>query len=271
MLQRINKKDLIELSAVLGALFLISWVILLTDLDLVLQEKLFDQDEGWIYTDTFIWSLLYDHGPKPGLALGIGAFLIFLLSFPVRALMKFRKKTLFLALVLIFGTGIMVEAFKGATGRPRPRHIEFFQGSKEFVPVFSVKKPGDGESPSAGQMAIIMTKRFIESKGSYSFPSGHAAIAFYLMVPFFILRDRRRKLAVLCLAGGVSYGLLMGYARMAQGGHFLSDIIWAGGVVYLTCWFFYHVLDVREPSAEGGAQREERRKEKDEIRGLLPP
>jgi membrane-associated PAP2 superfamily phosphatase len=35
------------------------------------------------------------------------------------------------------------------------------------------------------------------------------------------------------LAGGLSYGLLMGVARMAQGGHFPSDVLWAGGMVYL--------------------------------------
>jgi len=261
VLQRIKKKDLVELSAVLGILFLLSLVILLADFDLGLQEKFFDQDEGWIHGNAFIWSLLYDHGPKPGLALGIGGVLVFLLSFLITAFLKFRKKALFLALVLIFGTGIMVEAFKGATGRPRPRHIEFFQGDKEFIPVFSVKKPGDGESPSTGQIAIIMTKRFIESKGSYSFPSGHAAIAFYLMAPFFIFRDRRKNLAVLYLAGGISYGLLMGYARMAQGGHFFSDVIWAGGLVYITCWLFYHFLDIR-----GAEHRTEDRSRKSEVR-----
>jgi len=243
--QRIKKKDLVELSAVLGILFLISLVILLADLDIVLQEKFFDQDQGWIHGNAFIWSLLYDHGPKPGLALGIGGFLVFVLSFFAAGFAKYRKKALFLALVLIFGTGLLVEAFKGSTARPRPRHVEVFQGEKEFMPVFSVKQPGNEDRFSPGQRAVAVLNRFINGTGSHSFPSGHAAIAFFLMAPFFVLRDSRTGPAILFLAVGISYGLLMGCARMAQGGHFFSDVIWAGGLVYITCWLFYHVLDIR--------------------------
>lgn len=253
MFKQTTKKDIIELLAVVGALLGLSWAVLGADLDILMQSRLFDQDQGWIHGETFFWRLLYDHGPKPGLILGLGAVLVFLMSFLLPVLAKHRKKSLFLTLVLIFGTGIVVEAFKGITARPRPRHIEFFQGDKEFLPVFSIKKPVTQDPDSALESAGAMARRLMESKGRYSFPSGHAAIAFYLLSMFFVFRDSRKRPALIFLGGGISYGLLVGGARMAQGGHFFSDVIWAGGVVYLSCWFFYHLLDIRSGNEAAGS------------------
>ena len=245
MLKRITRKDLFEAASVLTGLLIISWIILAADLDILLQQRLFDQDGEWVYGDALFWKFLYDHGPKPGLILGIGGLLIFLLSFGVRALRRYRRQTLFLALVLVFGAGLAVEALKGVTSRPRPRHIEAFQGEQEFVPVLSIKKPGSGDPVSAKEKVFIMVQRLVENKARYSFPSGHAAIAFYLIAPFFIFRERRKTLAAFFLVGGLGFGLLVGCARMAQGGHFPSDVIWAGGVIYLSSWFFHHLVNVR--------------------------
>ena len=46
----------------------------------------------------------------------------------------------------------------------------------------------------------------------------------------------------LALLAGACYGALMGVARMAQGGHFPSDVLWAGGVVYLVGLSLYYLL-----------------------------
>jgi lipid A 4'-phosphatase len=51
-----------------------------------------------------------------------------------------------------------------------------------------------------------------------------------------------RNRARAALAAGLCYGLLMGFARMAQGGHFPSDVVWAGGIVYLVGLALYHLL-----------------------------
>jgi membrane-associated PAP2 superfamily phosphatase len=72
------------------------------------------------------------------------------------------------------------------------------------------------------------------SQNGQSFPSGHAATAFYLLTPFFIFRRHARARAVGFLVLGLSYGALMGYARMVQGDHFASDVLWSLGFVYLT-------------------------------------
>lgn len=55
-----------------------------------------------------------------------------------------------------------------------------------------------------------------------------------MAAPFFIYRRRKPAVARCWLVGGTVFGLLMSYARIAQGGHFLSDVLWSWGMVYLT-------------------------------------
>ncbi len=58
--------------------------------------------------------------------------------------------------------------------------------------------------------------------------SGHAALAFWVTAFAFLFPvGQRRPLLVM----GVVFGLLMGLARMAEGAHFLSDILFAGIIV----------------------------------------
>jgi membrane-associated PAP2 superfamily phosphatase len=40
-------------------------------------------------------------------------------------------------------------------------------------------------------------------------------------------------MALFFLGFGLSFGVLIGFSRMLQGGHYLSDVLWAGGLVYL--------------------------------------
>lgn len=54
------------------------------------------------------------------------------------------------------------------------------------------------------------------------------------MMPYFFLRKKHPKKGRLFLGVGLGYGMLMGIGRIAQGGHFFSDILWSAGFVYLT-------------------------------------
>lgn len=67
-----------------------------------------------------------------------------------------------------------------------------------------------------------------------SFPSGHASMGFYMFSPYFVLRRSSRPGSIGFLVLGLGYGALMGLARMIQGGHFASDVVWAGGFIYLS-------------------------------------
>jgi hypothetical protein len=75
-------------------------------------------------------------------------------------------------------------------------------------------------------------------------------MGFYLATPYLLLKRRRRRMAYAFLAAGVLYGAAMGAARMMAGGHFLSDVVWAGGITWLTALAVHHLLRLdREPAA----------------------
>jgi membrane-associated PAP2 superfamily phosphatase len=45
---------------------------------------------------------------------------------------------------------------------------------------------------------------------------------------------------------------MMGYARISQGAHFLSDVLWSLGIVYLTgLALFYLMARQREETVDG--------------------
>jgi membrane-associated PAP2 superfamily phosphatase len=105
-------------------------------------------------------------------------------------------------------------------GRPRPIDIVDFNGSRPYHQVYQPAGPDMGKS----------------------FPSGHAAIGFYTIAPFFVLRRRKPRAALGLLLAGGGYGALMSVGRMLQGGHFLSDVLWSGYLVHMTGMLLYYLL-----------------------------
>ena len=197
----------------LGLLLGLSAVLRNTDLDLEVQRLFFQPPQGWVYRQRDLWRFLYHFGPTPAVILGWASLAAFIGSFRFRRIAPYRRIALFMALVIMVGPVLLVNgAFKGYWGRPRPRDVEEFGGQEPFLVLWEKGVPGEGKS----------------------FPSGHAATGFYLVAPFFVLRRTSKKSAAAFLAVGLSYGLLMGLARMVQGAHYLSDVIWAGGFVYLS-------------------------------------
>jgi len=131
-----------------------------------------------------------------------------------------RKSTVFLLLVLILGPGLLVNGIlkNYSIGRARPVQVQQFGGSDHFTPAFVYS--GACEK-------------------NCSFVSGHAAIAFYAMSLAWVFSSRA------LLAPGIALGLIVGVVRIAQGGHFASDVIFAGWAVYLVCVLCAHALKIR--------------------------
>jgi lipid A 4'-phosphatase len=184
-----------------------------TNFDIEIEKEFFSPGSGWFLRDANPWAFLYHYGNIPGLVMASLGFLVFIFSFFYRRISHRRKVGLFLCLVMLLGPGLLVNAtFKHHWGRPRPRQILEFGGNQRYLPVWQKGIGGEGKS----------------------FPSGHASVGFYLFTPFFFLRRKGKKWGLFFLWLGMSYGLLMGAARMVQGGHFPSDVLWAGGFTYLT-------------------------------------
>ena len=126
----------------------------------------------------------------------------------------------FLLLALALGPGLLVNTvFKDHWGRARPAQVTEFGGTQHFT---SALLPAD------------------QCTRNCSFPSGHAAMGFYLVsFAFLVPQARRRRLAV---GAAIAAGAVVGLARMAQGGHFLSDVIFCGFLVYATSWLLYRAI-----------------------------
>jgi membrane-associated phospholipid phosphatase len=69
-------------------------------------------------------------------------------------------------------------------------------------------------------------------------------MGFFLMMPYFICRRHRltRSRAWIWLVVGIVAGSVMGWARMVQGGHFLTDVMWSGGMTYACGWLADRLL-----------------------------
>ncbi len=192
-----------------------------TDLDVKIEALFFDPTYGWNHGDEQPWRFLYEYGTIPAQIFAWASFVIFIGSFWLRHIKPYRLVAIFFVLVMVVGPGLLVNTtFKQRWGRPRPLDIENFSGQKPFLHAWEKGAAGEGES----------------------FPSGHASMGFYWLTPFFFLRRFRRKLAIFFLLFGLGYGLLIGLARMIQGSHFPSDVLWAFGFVYFCGLGFYHLL-----------------------------
>ena len=127
---------------------------------------------------------------------------------------QWRRASAFITIVVL-GVGLLVHSFlKDGMGRPRPRDVQIFAGPTHFVPAFT---------PS----------HFCAT--NCSFVSGHAAVGFSLMSLGMFGTRRRQRFWFLV---GVAAGTLIGAVRIAQGGHFLSDVIFS----FLAIWFTHLLI-----------------------------
>lgn len=128
-----------------------------------------------------------------------------------------RKALLFIALSTAIGPGLLTNTvLKDHWGRARPEQITAFGGPLRFTPA---------PLPAA------------QCRRNCSFVSGHAALAFSLVAFAFLLpsgKTRRRG-----IAAALGVGTAVGAVRIAQGGHFLSDVVWAGLLAYGTAALLY--------------------------------
>ncbi|MHB8809465.1 MAG: phosphatase PAP2 family protein [Desulfobulbaceae bacterium] len=220
---------LIRLALPAGLLLACSLLIWVTDTDLRLARAVYEPERVWPGLDRFPWNLLYDYAAVPALLLAGTAGGVLIASLFVMRLVGRWRQALFILLMLALGPGLLVNAlFKDHLGRARPIDVHQFGGDFGFTQFW---QPGT-------------------SSLNKSFPSGHAAIAFYVIAPWFVLRRRKPGQAVCWLAGGLGYGMLIGAGRILQGGHFLSDVLWAGGLVYLSGEILAQVMSLdRGPTA----------------------
>lgn len=109
---------------------------------------------------------------------------------------------------LILGPGLIVNVLlKDHWGRARPLYISQFGGTAHFTP------------------PLIVTD---QCQSNCAFSSGHAALGYWLVSVALLAPPAWRGRAV---AGALAFGTLIGFTRIAQGAHFLSDVVASGIIV----------------------------------------
>ena len=218
-----NRKILFELTIVSAVLLIGTAIFRLTNLDLTIQRLFYRQGVGWYLKDYPLFRFLYHYGNIPAIIIVVTSITLLLISKSRKKLSLYRKFNVYIVIVMLIGPGLIVNAiFKDHWGRPRPRDVVEFGGKMEYLPVWEKGISGSAES----------------------FPCGHASMGFYLIVFFFILRRQSAKLAVAMLLISMLYGAAIGVSRVAQGGHFPSDVFWTAGFLYLTCFAVYYLMKI---------------------------
>lgn len=187
------------------------------------------------FVQSYSLTLLYKYGPWVGLTTAIISAVIFIFSYPIRAVRKLRRSAMLLMLTMAMGAGFITNVvLKEYWGRPRPTQVEEFGGQQQFRPFYS---PNFSSQPEP----------------SKSFPCGHCTAGFYFFALAVIgLRTRRRWLTATGFLLAFTLGGALGITRMAQGGHFFSDVFVGALVMWWTAltfdWLIY--ADLEEINSE---------------------
>lgn len=191
------------------------------DIDKWMASQFYTAEAGFYLKDNPFILFIYDlfkHMPKlllPALFIFIG------LSWKFDFFKLKRKMSVFALVTLLIGPGIIVHnVFKDSWDRARPRHVVEFGGDKQFTPAWVISD---------------------QCERNCSFVSGHAAMGFYFMILGWLMASRK------WFYFGLAIGAAVGMIRVIQGGHFLSDSILAGFMVYWVIWGFARWMKIDNP------------------------
>lgn len=195
-------------------------------LDLLVSVRYYSREAGFFHANDPVVRALYEWTPWIGRGLLV-VLLIYALIAPMvsrwlasrgqaglaqRSIGPWRHAAVVALCCALLGPGLLIEGvFKNTMGRPRPVQVVEFGGTQPYHGPFV---PGS------------------DPEHHRSFVSSHAAAGFALMSLGVTCGPvwRRRWLLIGIVTGGI-----VGAGRMMQGGHFLSDIIFAFYGVWLSC------------------------------------
>ena len=199
--------------------------------DLWFTGLFYDPAHGFAWRESATLRALYKIVPYIGWVSFAVLCVVIALGFirPDGRLRTYRKVAVYLLLVLFLGPGLVVnELIKAHSGRARPSYSQPFGGDKAFTRAFV---PAD------------------QCERNCSFVSGHAAVGFYFLSFAFVFTAARRTWLVV----GVALGSFFGLARIVEGAHFLSDVVFSGFTIYfvaaLVDWLMFGRANARAEAA----------------------
>ena len=191
-------------------------------IDLTVSSLFYQEPQGFIYKNILFCKIVKEFVPVfiPILIVTLFSLLLYYSMSSSIANITKKKNLLYLLLSLAIGPGLIVNGiFKEHWGRARPTQIKEFGGSHIYTPPL---------------MPTFYCKK------NCSFVSGHASVGFYLISFGLVSSSPRRKKFFIALS--LFMGGLIGFVRIVQGGHFLSDVLFSGLVTYLVAWMLASVM-----------------------------
>jgi lipid A 4'-phosphatase len=138
---------------------------------------------------------------------------------PTRPTLMNARAAWFLVLTLALGPGLIANTLlKDHWARARPANIVNFGGEQQFTPWWDPR----GQCPN-----------------NCSFVAGEPAGAFWTLGPAALAPPQWR---VLAYAGALLFGAADGALRIAGGGHFFTDVVFAGVMDFLVLWVVYALI-----------------------------
>ncbi|MDH0300726.1 phosphatase PAP2 family protein [Pseudomonas sp. GD04091] len=191
------------------ALILLEW----TSLDMDLANLFYDQAAGqFIGRHSYLLeTILHDRVKQGVILLGLLSIAAFASSFFWKRLFGWRRELGCLVLALGLSTAF-VTPLKQLTQVQCPWSLTQFGGKETY--------------------SKLLEPRPATDKPGLCWPGGHAATGFCLFALFFVLRDRKPRLARAALAVAFVAGSILSIGRMMQGAHFLSHNVWTA----VFCW-----------------------------------
>ncbi|QXH55786.1 phosphatase PAP2 family protein [Pseudomonas maumuensis] len=208
-------------------LVLLEW----TSLDMDLANLLYDPVAGgFIGRHSYVLeNILHDRVKQGVILFGLLAVAGFALSFFWSRLTGWRRELGCLVLALALSTAF-VTPLKKVTQVQCPWSLTQFGGKEAYSKLLEARPATD--------------------KPGLCWPGGHAATGFCLFGLFFMLRDRKPRLARLALAVAFVAGSVLSIGRMMQGAHFLSHNVWTAVFCWLIGLGSYYLILYRHATAK---------------------
>lgn len=203
----------------------------LTSVDMDIANLFYDPVAGAFIGRHSYWleNILHDRVKQGVILLGVLALVVFALSFFYKRLFGWRRELGCLVLALGLSTAF-VTPLKKVTQVQCPWSLSQFGGKETY--------------------SKLLEPRPATDKPGLCWPGGHAATGFCLFGLFFMLRDRRPRLARVALAVAFVAGSILSVGRMMQGAHFLSHNVWTAVFCWLIGLGSYYLVLYRKGMAE---------------------
>jgi membrane-associated PAP2 superfamily phosphatase len=141
------------------------------------------------------------------------------LVWPRRSLLIGGRGIVLMIATLALAPGLLSNLIlKDKWGRPRPVEVTVFGGTEEFVAWWDPR----GSCPK-----------------NCSFVAGEPSGAFWTLAPAALVPPPWRALAY---GAALTFGAAVGLLRMSAGGHFFTDVVFAGVFTFLIVWLVHGLL-----------------------------